>query len=121
LSSDNDIQWNEVQFLTPGKAILGGEFGKVMTITDPVNLVSDPEVRDVSFHYESQQNALIISANNNLEQFYVSIFDVAGKLVIGQRLERNVQQIDLQTISSGNYFVQLSGNCGVLNYHFIKP
>jgi photosystem II stability/assembly factor-like uncharacterized protein len=121
LSSDNDIQWNEVQFLTPGKAILGGEFGKVMTITDPVNLVSGPEVRDVSFHYESQQNALIISANDDLEQFYVSIFDVAGKLVIGQRLERNVQQIDLQTISSGNYFVQLSGNCGVLNYHFIKP
>ena len=120
LSSDNDIQWNEVQFLTPGRAILGGEYGKIMTIIDPINSISNNRSDDFWVRYNDLNNSLNISCDGKFDSFAISVFDINGKLEFRKELTHERSDILLPYLTAGKYMVRIEHDKAIIQKSFIK-
>ena len=118
---DNDMDWHDVHFVTPGKALFGGASGKFMLAIDPVNSVSSI-ASNHDFYFDSYHNYLYYrtTSENHTESFNLSVYNQLGAVVLENKISANHFPYHLELPSAGCYFVKMKNQVSDFTIKIIK-
>jgi hypothetical protein len=60
--------------------------------------------------YPSPADAKIIISLNQDDEYWLSIYNAAGKLVFSNRLQHELSEVDVSRFAAGTYFVKINGS-----------
>ena len=122
-TSNNANPWN--QYAQAGVYTI--ELIAVNSSCDSDTMTVNVVVLDITGVNEISHEELLIFPNPAHEMIWVkakkgtiSIYDAAGKLVYSTIINSEITSIDLNEISSGIYFVELTNESGVVREKFLK-
>jgi uncharacterized delta-60 repeat protein len=71
--------------------------------------------------YPNPVNSILnISKNQNVEISSITIYNTLGQLIMAIPNARNTESIDVSVLKSGNYFVKVNSDSGILTSRFVK-
>jgi len=87
-------------------------------IIDDLSSTSYELENDISIYPNPTQNILHIEVKNKQEIEQINIYNLSGLELI--YVKENKQQLNLESLSAGIYFLQIQTNLGTVNKRFIK-
>lgn len=81
--------------------------------------INENDMTSVSVYPNPVQDWMVIQSPNSFDAF--SIFSTDGKLILSGKFAKGAQQmVDVSTLKSGSYLIQLNSNSGTAVKNFVK-
>ena len=80
--------------------------------------ITDPTLSDLKIYPNPVADQLFLSTKTELAGKIATVFDINGKRVLNQKL--SVHQIDVSSLESGMYFLQIESEGRIVNKKFVK-
>jgi len=84
----------------------------------PVGIADETQIEGFSFYPNPTDGILDLKSIDNIEQ--ISLFNVLGQIVITQQLDATGSQLDISSLNTGTYFMQVTANGKLGTYRVIK-
>lgn len=75
-------------------------------------------ISNLQYFYDSTTDKLLLSADQNL--VYIAIYNILGQKIVGKKLSRKTEKINVSVLKAGIYLVNLKTKYKRANFKIVK-